>query len=134
MIAKPKKLKKTPLKKLKVQLDKLMSELVILRDASCVTCGKRENLTNGHLLTRGHMSTRWNLKNCNCQCVGCNFYHEKDPSRYTSWFLKVYGVTEYEKLRDEFTTIKKWNREALQRVESELKSHIAQLKTIKNVI
>lgn len=95
---KPKRRKTTERKKLIKQLDDLTREIVLLRDGRCVTCGKVDNLQCGHLITRARYGVRWDLKNCNVQCAGCNLRHEFHPEIYTRWFLLKHGQTEYESL------------------------------------
>lgn len=83
------------------ELDDLVREIIKLRDPACVTCGisrSASGLCVGHLLTRGKHSVRWDLKNCNAQCPPCNGSHEYNPEKYTLWFVKKYGIEEYENL------------------------------------
>lgn len=98
-ISKPKPVKqKSQRKRLIKRLDDLTREIVLVRDQRCVTCGKIENLQCGHLITRAKYGVRWDLKNCNVQCQGCNFRHEYNPEIYTRWFLNKYGLEEYQSL------------------------------------
>lgn len=69
-------------KKAKAAADKWFSEFIRLRDAGpdgrvkCVTCSHTDHwryLQNGHLVTRGHQSTRFDEQNCSAQCRGCNY-------------------------------------------------------------
>jgi hypothetical protein len=66
----------------KRKADKWFSEFIRLRDSDengrvkCITCSHTNHwrqLQNGHWITRGHESTRYDEKNCNCQCRGCNY-------------------------------------------------------------
>lgn len=95
---KPQKRKKTDRKRLISALDKIVSKIVIWRDGQCVQCGTTNRLTNGHLITRSCYSVRWDLRNCNCQCSGHNFAHENHPEYYTDWYIKRFGVADYEEL------------------------------------
>ena len=61
------------------RLDKLVSEIVKLRDVKCIVCGTTQKITCGHLFTRAAYSTRWDLDNTFAQCLSCNFRHEYDP-------------------------------------------------------
>jgi len=85
-------------KRLVKQLDQVVREIVMKREASCVTCGKTTSLQCGHLITRSRYGTRWDLMNCHVQCSGCNFRHEFQPEIYTSWFLLRYGEDKYQDL------------------------------------
>ena len=70
--------------KLKKELDKWFSLYIRLRDATsegmvqCFTCGKaahyKSGMQNGHFQSRKHLTTRWDTKNCQVQCVGCNMF------------------------------------------------------------
>lgn len=45
--------------------------------AECFTCGKKDHwksLQCGHFMSRKHYSTRWDEKNCQVQCAGCNVF------------------------------------------------------------
>ena len=92
--------KKKPIKKSKLikECDDLVSKIVRLRDKQCVCCGSRENLTDGHLITRACKIIRWDLTNNNCQCRGCNYLHEFRHERYTKWWIDRYGKDAYDEL------------------------------------
>lgn len=82
--------------------DDLVREIIFLRDDKCITCDKRqsnEKLQVGHLITRGVHSVRWDLKNCNAQCSGCNLRHESYPEYYFTAFVNKYGSGELEWLQ-----------------------------------
>ena len=66
----------------KAAADRWFSEFIRLRDAgpdgrvTCVTCSHTDHwrgLQCGHLVTRGHQSTRFDENNASCQCRGCNY-------------------------------------------------------------
>lgn len=62
------------------KLDALFSTYIRLRDSeegyvNCITCGKVKNwkeVDAGHFQTRAKYSTRWDERNVNAQCKGCN--------------------------------------------------------------
>jgi hypothetical protein len=85
------------------KLDKYLSILVRM-DGICITCGSRDNLTNGHLFSRIAYSTRWEPLNCHIQCTSCNLRHEYDPYPYTRWFIEKYGIDKYDSLHRQFVT------------------------------
>lgn len=76
------------------ELDRVTSLIVRKRDKACVTCGEArwEYLTCSHFYKRGFYNTRWDLRNCNCQCFTCNERHNYQPWPYTSWFLDNYST------------------------------------------
>lgn len=63
------------------RLDSWFSKYIRLRDADssgyvrCITCGTRKlwkEVDAGHFQTRAKYSTRWDERNVNAQCKGCN--------------------------------------------------------------
>ena len=79
----PKSKKKISRSKLVKKLDTVFSQYIRLRDAdhsgftSCFTCGKKDHwkrLQNGHFQSRRHYATRWDERNCQVQCSGCNVF------------------------------------------------------------
>jgi hypothetical protein len=86
------------LSSLKRKADSLFSKFIINRDKKCVLCNSTYNLTNGHLIKRGNMSTRYDEINCHCLCSKCNFKDWKVRSYhdvYIAWFIKSYGTPFY---------------------------------------
>lgn len=95
--------KRVPEKRLLEQkADKLVREIVFLRDVSCICPppknGHSEVLQPGHLITRGRKYIRWSLINVHCQCSSCNLLHEHYAEIYTKWFILEFGPDEYMKL------------------------------------
>jgi hypothetical protein len=79
--------------KLKKELDTIFSIFIRLRDATpeglcqCFTCGKvghykTGGMQNGHFQSRKHLTTRWDLKNCQVQCVGCNMFKAGEQYKF----------------------------------------------------
>jgi hypothetical protein len=71
--------KLVPIPKLVKKLDDVFQMYVRYRDDfTCCTCGRkftrgeRTWLHAGHYISRGVYATRWNEKNVNAQCAGCN--------------------------------------------------------------
>lgn len=89
----PKKKKKISTASLTKKLDTLVSKFVRLRDLRCIVCGKTENLQCGHYISRAFFPTRWDLRNCNAQCAGCNIKHEYDPEPYRAAIVGKYGAS-----------------------------------------
>lgn len=101
-------------KRLIKKLDSVFSIYIRQRDKKCVQCGSRENLTCGHLFSRVAHSTRWDEKNCHCQCTGCNMSHEFNPHNFTLWFVRRFGLLEYELLNKKYNTTAKYTNAELQ--------------------
>lgn len=77
-----KKPKNPTVSKLKKTLDKVFSEYVrrkyvVNGYVACYTCGRTmtwKQIQNGHLVSRYHLSTRFDERNCRPQCVVCNLW------------------------------------------------------------
>ena len=103
--------KKTARQKVVKRLDDIVSKYIRERDKSCVQCGKKENLSNGHVFSRRAYNTRWDISkngNCHTQCWGCNFRHSKDNYDYYNWYIEKFGMDRFNELRLEFRTPKKF--------------------------
>jgi hypothetical protein len=91
-----KKIKRSTIVK---NLDTLFSIYIRRKDAiddvaQCVTCGKKDHwskLQNGHWASRRHYSTRWDERNCNVQCSGCNVFRAGEIYLYTKYLCSKYG-------------------------------------------
>jgi hypothetical protein len=87
--------KKKTVSQLKRSLDKLFSIFIRMRDKGiCYTCGSRQDWKyqqNGHFISRGKMATRYDEKNCHCQCVSCNVFQNGRYPEYAERLIKEYG-------------------------------------------
>lgn len=84
------------------ELDKYTSLIVRRRDGKCVTCGSVQSLQCSHFFSRRHLSTRFDLRNCNAMCAACNRRHNRDRRPYERYMRKAYGpavVAELDGLR-----------------------------------
>jgi len=106
------------------KLDKLVGDIVKVRDGLCVTCGSRSNLTPGHLFSRVAYSTRWDLTNVYAQCTNCNFRHESDPYPLTNYFIEIWGRAKLDKLHRKYVTPVKYKTYQLE----ELYKHLSPMK------
>ena len=106
----------SPRKGLIKKADIAFSFYVRERDRRCVLCGSRDRLTNGHLITRSKYSTRWDIRNGFCQCVGCNMRHEYDFTPYVEWWTKRFGDHEYHQLVADSNRIRKYTDEDLKEI------------------
>lgn len=111
-----------PRKKFVKLLDQLCSTIVILRDRHCVICGSVNHLSNGHYVRRGVEALRWNLLNCNCQCIACNSMHEVNERPYKEWMIDNYGEEILEEFRMMRINHSRWNRLDLIDIYNELVS------------
>tara|TARA_R100000963_G_C4637877_1_gene101749 strand:+ start:1050 stop:1460 length:411 start_codon:yes stop_codon:yes gene_type:complete len=94
--------------KLKKELDKWFSLYIRLRDATdegmvqCFTCGKvgyyKEGMQCGHFQSRSNLKTRFDEKNCQVQCVGCNMFKQGEQYRFALQLDGKYGEGTAEQL------------------------------------
>jgi hypothetical protein len=73
------------------ELDRYTSLIVRRRDGRCVTCGSAQGLQRSHFYSRRYLSVRFDLRNCNAMCAGCNRRHNRDRRAYERYMLKTYG-------------------------------------------
>ena len=55
-----------------------------------------------HFYSRRYLSVRFDLRNCNAMCAGCNRRHNRDRKPYERYMLKRYGaavIAELDQLR-----------------------------------
>ena len=93
--------------KLKKELDKWFSLFIRLREAAsnglafCFTCGCSKHykkLQCGHFQSRTHLSTRWDLKNCQVQCAACNVFRYGEQYKFSLNLDAKYGEGTAEEL------------------------------------
>jgi len=66
----------------------------------CVTCGKElpfKELQAGHAISGRNNSILFDEKLVNAQCGGCNGFGGGKYGEYSVWFIKKYGLKEWEK-------------------------------------
>ncbi len=84
---------KPTLKSITRRLDNIVRQIVVSRDVRCVTCGCNETLQVSHYISRSHISTRWDLRNCNLQCSRCHLkdFHGGFVSQYQNYLKLKHG-------------------------------------------
>ena len=105
--------------KLKKELDKWFSLFIRLRESEeglvqCFTCNKvshyKSGMQNGHFQSRKHLATRWDSKNCQVQCVGCNMFKAGEQYKFAINLDAKYGEGTAEELELTARTIMKVSR------------------------
>lgn len=119
-----KRKKKTSRQLYEIELDRLVRQIVLLRDGCCV-CPAPKNghsvvLQPGHLITRGKEGVKWDLRNVNCQCSGCNLSHEFRPERYTNWFIQNFTAETYIRLVEDSEAVNKLSIDELMELRNQL--------------
>lgn len=102
-------MKRSSRSSLKNKLDTIISQIVRSK-GHCTWCGnnRKEILQCAHIYSRNNLSTRWDLENLVCLCVGCHFKAHQQPIEFTEWVKKFLGKDKYEQLRLRARAIKKW--------------------------
>ena len=60
----------------------------------CATCNKPLTIKTGqcgHFISRRHLSTRWDEKNCAIQCVSCNIFNQGKQFEFSMYIEKKHG-------------------------------------------
>jgi len=80
------------LKTINNKLDAIIRKIVRVRDKVCITCGCDDTLQVSHYISRTHISTRWDLRNCNLQCAKCHLkdYHGGFSLNYQEYLIGTY--------------------------------------------
>lgn len=106
-----KKPKKGTLQWYKLELDRIFSIYIRLRDDGvCYTCGSEKHWKyqqNGHYISRGYLATRFDEENCHCQCFSCNIRKKGNYTQYALNLTKQYGSGILKKLDKKKDTIVK---------------------------
>lgn len=87
--AKP--LKDKTISQLKKLADEVFSLYIRKRDGRCFTCGSSQNLQAGHYIPRDCLELRYDVRNVNCQCIGCNVFKKGNYTIYALNMMRKYG-------------------------------------------
>jgi len=124
------------------KLDDIFSDYIRLRDANefgqtiCISC-TAEHYWNfmdcGHFVSRKHLATRYNEKNCNSQCVHCNRERDGNTDGYEVGLIKKYGTEVIEELEREHRKTVKISEYEAQEMIKEYKLKVKELKLQKGL-
>jgi len=127
---KGKKRKKKTARQLIVRdLDQIIREIISLRDGESVRLQykspvveiKKTNVPQlGHIISRARMSVRWDLRNCHKQDAGDNLMHEFYPEVYITWYIKKFGLENWESLFGDSRLLWKYSIDDLETLYIEL--------------
>lgn len=115
------------LSKLKKELDKAFNAFIRNRDIwffgsnsgyhfKCISCNEVKSIEQmhaGHFYARTFTATRWDERNVNGQCVGCNTFRHGNLLEYRKGMLAKYGPEVLEELEVKKNQVFKLNREWL---------------------
>ena len=129
--------------KLKKELDKWFSLYIRLREATsegmvqCFTCGKvshyKSGMQCGHFQSRRFLTTRWDEKNCQVQCVGCNMFKSGEQWQFGIQLNAKYGVGTSAELEYVARQIQKFSRVDYEEKISYYKEAVDKLKKEKGI-
>lgn len=80
---------------------------------TCFTCGTVKpwkELQNGHYVSRTYLSLRYDPRNCNPQCAGCNIFKKGNLDVYAIKLIEKYGPSILSQLNKEKYVYEKWGR------------------------
>ena len=112
------------------KLDIAWSRLVKYEyDGKCAYCGKTTHLNSHHIYSRSKKSTRWDLLNGICLCVGhhtfsSTFSAHKTPLEFIEWLTKYKGQDYIDKLRLRANHTVKWMKHEKEELLEELQNKI----------
>jgi len=92
------------------KIDHVVSEITIKREPQCVMCGSTEKLGNGHIFSRKHLATRFDVTpdgNCHTQCWKHNYGHVYSTYPYNNWYVKKFGIEKFDALYQRWNTVSK---------------------------
>mgnify|MGYP002397849899 CR=1 FL=1 len=121
----------TPRMKLYNKIHKIIREICLIRHPYCVTCKGQSGdtvLQAGHLISRTCLNTRFDLMNVFTQCRSCNNKHEYRPEIFTQWFIKEYGIEEYNLLVNRSKQICKLSLKELEEILQIMKNLLDKMK------
>jgi len=110
-------MKKQTKKALKKKVDELWAEVIKIKaNHKCEYCGKESYLNSHHIFSRSNHSTRWDIDNGVCLCVGhhvfsSKFSAHKAPAEFIEWIKDYRGEEWYNRLRVKAKTPSKFNLE-----------------------
>lgn len=87
------------------------------KDLPCISCKKARVSHAGHYIAQGSSSLlRFNEKNVNGQCVGCNTFKHGNLLEYRMGLVERYGLNVVKELESKRHEIKKWKRWELEEI------------------
>lgn len=107
---------------------------------SCVTCGAiyfwthpKRHLHCGHFEDRGRMLTRWDLKNCGPQCIGCNSFKEGRKHIFSKFISDYWGEDVPDKLTAKSVGTSNWSIPEIKEMTKFFNKEVRRLRKEKNI-
>ena len=99
----PKK-KKPNLKGKKKQADQVFS-LIIRSVGKCANCDSTYRLQCAHIISRGYLNLRWDIRNAVCLCSSCHIFYTFRPLEWDDWVNERIGKDVHDGLKREAKAI-----------------------------
>ena len=117
---------------LKRKADGVFSQYIRQRDEKdgCISCSAHplaSLLQAGHYISRVHLSTRWDERNVNAQCMACNVWRRGNAGEYTLGLIRKYGPNIIAELVEKKRQSVKLTRSDLQGIIEDCRAKIAGL-------
>jgi len=113
---KPTQRKELSISQLKSKADKVFSDFIRQRDeGKCITCGKTDDwkyLQAGHYIPRDCIELRYDERNVNCQCYGCNVCKKGNYPIYSLKMIEKNGSNVLYELEE---IVKKYKADGLRK-------------------
>lgn len=128
--------------KLIERLDAVFSMYVRLRDCNehgifrCISCYRDfpfDEADCGHYIPRQHMSLRFDERNCNAQCRGCNQYAAGNLENYRLGLVAKYGESVVLSLESKKHEVNKLSEYELRDMISHYRKEVKRLKKEKRL-
>ena len=103
---------------LKKKLDKVVTQILLKQGSQCVVCGSKTQLGCGHIFSRTHLATRWDITpdgNCHLQCWPCNYKHVHNQYPYNMWYVHKFNQDKFDELYQRWNSpcpMKQWQIQA----------------------
>lgn len=119
------------------KLDTIVRKIVRARDSNwsvfrCISCGELKRVTeaeNGHYIPRSQTALRWDLRNCNLECLKCNRFDQDHLKGYRLNLIKKIGLTEVQELEALKNTTTKLSDNDKEELLKQLKIKLKQYET-----
>lgn len=93
------------------KLDHLVTQILLKKEGKCVICGSKEQLGAGHIFSRTHLATRFDIEdrgNVHIQCWPHNFKHSNYSTyEYNTWYVKKFGQKAFDDLYQRWNQVTK---------------------------
>lgn len=121
------------------ELDEVFATFIKLRDTDsfgygkCITCGAKTYYREGdcgHGITRHHMATRFDERNCALQCRDCNRFNDGEQTKFAIALDRKHGAGTWDYLQFFAKTTVKLTRPEVEEMVIYYKDKVKSMKKI----